>query len=109
MNSESVDLRLEMREAVDLALMRAPVVFRPPVLDQFLQVGEIGAVLPRRIGNFIGKARLLEPRAQVVKDGVGHLDAKRFDFFNGHRSLWILGAGVTPAGGGVEPNVGFHV
>ena len=47
-NSESVDARLEMREAIDFALMRAPVVFRSPVLDQFLEVGEIGSVLPRR-------------------------------------------------------------
>src|SRR5208337_4890440 len=58
-NAESVNARLEMREAIDLALMRAPVVFGSPVLDQFLEVGEIGSILPRGTGKLVGKARAL--------------------------------------------------
>ena len=84
-NAESVNARLEMREAIDLALMRAPVVLRPPVLDQFLQVSEIGAVLSPGIRNLVGQARILETSAQVDEHFVGHLNAERFDLFS-HRT-----------------------
>ena len=86
-NSEPVNARLEMREAIDFALMRAPVVFGSPVLDQFLEVGEIGSILPRGIGNLVGKARVVEPRAQVGEHFVGHLDAERLDFATAHENL----------------------
>src|SRR5882672_12106761 len=86
MNSVSVDIRLEMREAIDLALMRPPVVLVAPVLDQLLQIGEIRSILPASIGHFIGKASVLEARLQVGERGVGHLDFESFDIGHGHYS-----------------------
>src|SRR5208282_340856 len=104
-NSESVNARLEMREAIDCALLRAPVVFGSPVLDQFLEVGEIGSILPRGVGNLAGKARVLEPRAQVGEHCVGHLDAERLDFATAHWNLRGNSySGPAPVDPRVEPS-----
>src|SRR5260370_42100679 len=83
MNSAPVDNCLEVREAIDLALVRAPVVLDPPVIDHFLQVGEVGSILPSSIRHFVGKASVLEPRIQIGEDLTGNVDFKWFDI--GHR------------------------
>src|SRR5260370_15163736 len=84
MNSAAVDNCLEVREAIDLALVRAPVVLDPPVIDQFLQVGEVGSILPSSIRHFAGKASVLEPRIQIGEDLIANVDFTWFDI--GHRS-----------------------
>lgn len=38
MNAEPIDLRPEVIEAVEFAFLRAPVIARPPVLNQLLHV-----------------------------------------------------------------------
>jgi hypothetical protein len=67
-NAEAVDFRAELGEAIDLGLVRPPVVVRPPILDELPQVGEIGAVLPSGIGHFVGKARARQALAEVFQD-----------------------------------------
>ena len=103
MNSESVDLRLELRETIDLALLGAPVVLGPPVLDQFLQVSEIGAVLPTSVGNLVGKTRAAEASTQVGEHFDRHLDAKRFDLSSGHLNLRTSCGFTSELGVGIKP------
>ena len=57
----------------------APVVAVAPVGDQLAQVGEVGAVVPARAGDLVGKARAREALAQIGEHGVGDGDAKRLD------------------------------
>src|SRR5260370_41485181 len=83
MNSAAVDNCLEVREAIDLALVRAPVVLDPPVIDQFLQVGEVGSILPSSIRHLAGKASVLPPRIQIGEALIGNGDFEWCD--SGHR------------------------
>src|SRR5262245_1630940 len=42
---QTVDLRHEVRQRFQMRLAPAPIVIRPPVLDEFLQRGELHALV----------------------------------------------------------------
>src|SRR5207248_3583152 len=44
---------------------------------ELLEITEVGAVIPRRVGNLIGPALPSESITQVVEDRVGNVDAER--------------------------------
>src|SRR5215469_13861071 len=50
---ETCNLGPKMTQAVQVLFVLAPVVPRPPVLDQFAQVSKVGAVFPGGIGYFV--------------------------------------------------------
>ena len=54
------DSNTEMMPAVELAFLRAPVVLGPPVLDQSLNIGQVGAVIPALIWDLAWPAHPVE-------------------------------------------------
>ena len=85
MNAEAVDCRAEMLEAVQLGFVLAPIVLGSPVLGQFPQIGEIGAVFPSGVGHLIRKARAVEALTQILQDLVAYVDGERFNIRLSHR------------------------
>jgi hypothetical protein len=76
---EAIDLRLELRKLIELALLSAPVEARPPVGHQLAEIREVGAVIPARPFNLAGKARACQAIFQVRQHGVGNGDLERDD------------------------------
>ena len=76
--------------ALSSASALAPVVARPPVLGQLLQVVERHAAAPADAGQLVGPAGAGEPIAQVVEVGLGDVDPERPD-------LGARAAGLTHA------------
>jgi hypothetical protein len=79
MNVEAVEVRLELIETVQFALMLSPVVTGSPVFDQLFEISEISAIIPSRIGHFIGKPRAREPGAKVGEYFLGNCDLEWFN------------------------------
>ena len=52
-DTQAVDVRLEMAKRVDQFLLGAPIELGTPVLNQLFDVVEIAAVVPSRAGNLI--------------------------------------------------------
>src|SRR5580692_7142233 len=65
--------------------MLAPVVARAPVLDQLLQIGEVGAVAPSGIAHLAGQARTRQTLAQIGQHFVGNRYGKFLDRTMRHR------------------------
>jgi hypothetical protein len=61
MDRDALDAGREVMEGVDLALGATPIVALNPILDQVLQVIEIGALLPSIIGEVGCEACALKP------------------------------------------------
>ena len=78
-NVEAVDAGLEVVEAVERPLLRAPVVLVPPVRHQLAHVVQVAAVGPAGALQLVGEARVLEPRLQIVQHGIRHVDHERHD------------------------------
>jgi len=55
MDVEPVDRCCEVVERVDLPLLLAPVEFVGPIRHQFPLVGEVRAVVPTGVLDFVGK------------------------------------------------------
>ena len=73
------DRRHVVVEAVQLALVDAPVVLVAPVGDQLLEIRAVGAVRPRLARRIGRPARQVETVAQVVELLVGDTDLERLD------------------------------
>src|SRR5262245_53346061 len=72
-----------MTQAVQMLLVLAPVVPRPPVVDELAQIGEVGSVVPGSIGHFVRETCAVEASLEVGEYLVGYLDRKWFDFGHG--------------------------
>src|SRR5262245_29084633 len=73
-------LGAKMTQAVQMLFVLAPVVLCAPVVDELAQIGEVGAVFPASIGNFVRETCSVKPGFEVGEDLVGYLDGKGFDF-----------------------------
>ena len=88
MDVEAADVRLELAEAVQPPLLRAPVVAVAPVGHQRLDVIEVRPVVPAGVGEFVGETGALQPALEVAQDGVRHLDAERHNRIAPARCRW---------------------
>src|SRR5205085_2617838 len=85
MDRLAVDTGAEVLELVEAALLRPPVVFGAPVLDQVAHVIRRYPVLPAAAVDVVREAALREPGAQVVQSRVVDADLERLDVVR-HRS-----------------------
>jgi hypothetical protein len=76
MNRHPVDLGLVVGVRIHLALVLAPVVFRVPVVDKFLQVGGISAVFPIGVAEGAGQAGPREAVAKIFERRSRHRNRK---------------------------------
>jgi hypothetical protein len=75
----AVDRRGELVELVQPPFLGAPVEPVAPVLDQRLQVGRVGAVVPADVLQLIGEACPREPLFQVAQHRVRDVDREGDD------------------------------
>ena len=80
----AVDRRGELREAVQLRFVFAPVVLLAPVVGEVLERGLLDAVFPVGVLHGLGPAGALEALAQISQRRVGHRDLERLDALVGH-------------------------
>src|SRR5262249_24289519 len=86
----------EVAEAVEPAVLRAPVEAVSPVLEQVAHVGAVSAPFPPFVaGRLLRPARPLEARSQLRDLLVRHMDGERFGGSRCH-----AGDGSTRQGGG---------
>src|SRR5712691_10616539 len=81
MDPDTIDLSAEVAEAVQPALLRAPIEAARPVRQQFPQVTKVCALLTRRR---LGPPRALDPGPQVGEDPVTHPDRERLRLKSSH-------------------------
>jgi hypothetical protein len=79
MDVETVDLGGEVVEPVQRGFACAPVVFTGPVIGQLTGVGERDALTPVVDAFRLRPSGAREPGVQVVKIGVGDLNAEWVD------------------------------
>src|SRR5260370_21473064 len=87
MNRYPVDLGLVVGVGIHLALVLTPVVFCVPVLDEFLQIGGVGAVLPMGVTEVAGEAGPREAGAKVLERRIRDRNRKRLFFWHGRELL----------------------
>src|SRR5215207_9120925 len=80
----SVDLAAEVRELVQPPLLQAPVEPVSPVFQQPAHIGELGALLPPRLGRRRRPARGADPLAQVGQRPLGNLNLEALDVKRRH-------------------------
>ncbi len=74
---EAVNPGLELRQLVEAALLRPPVVAIAPVGGQLPEIREVGAVVPARARQLIGKPGLCQALLEIAQDRVRHLNLER--------------------------------
>ena len=74
MDALPVNGGIEIGEGVEPGFGGAPVKSVPPVGYQFLDVVQVGAVVPPGAGDFVGPAHVGQPMPQVGKRVVGNAD-----------------------------------
>jgi hypothetical protein len=74
----TIDGGVELRQRVQLRLVRTPVVTCVPVLGQSLQVADWHTALPSYPRQFVRPAGVVQPLIEIVQVGL-HLDAERMD------------------------------
>ena len=57
MNAQAVDVRLELVEAIELALLSTPVELVLPVVAELLQIAELRSIVPAGAFELVGKTR----------------------------------------------------
>ena len=77
MDALAIDFGGVVLQPVQAGFVRSPVVLLDPVTNQFLQVRQVGALIPITTRNLIGVPRFTQPGAQISKDVVADVDAKR--------------------------------
>ena len=75
MYPEAVDRRLELREAVEARLARAPVILVAPICGDLLRVGERRSLRPVVNALALGPSRLAQPALEVVELRIGRGDS----------------------------------
>jgi hypothetical protein len=72
-----VDRRGELRVRVEPGLVRPPVIFGSPMLEELAHVVQRHAVAPAHGGQLVRPAHAGETRLQVVEIGLAYAGAKR--------------------------------
>src|SRR5437016_3674707 len=72
----AIDCADELRICVQRRFVLAPVIVALPVLAQFPDVVDAGAVRPRLAGQRLRPARARQPLAQIIEHTVANIDAK---------------------------------
>jgi hypothetical protein len=95
-DAEAAHLGAELGEAIEPLLLLSPVEATVPVADQLFEVGEVGTLLPPRLGNLVGPSRSTETYPQVIEGFLANSHPKRLSFHVGavcqvHRKgmLWL--------------------
>ena len=86
MDVETVDVRLELIERVETALLCAPVEPVMPVHDQLLQISEVHPIGPARTRQLVREARSRKPVLQIRQDGILDVDLERNEGAAGRRT-----------------------
>ncbi len=68
-----------MARRVDQPLLGTPIKTGTPVGDQFLDIGQVAAIVPLCPGDFIRPAGLGQAALEVLQHGIRHVDFERFD------------------------------
>ena len=76
-DAEPVELGAELRQRVQMPLLLPPVVAVAPVRGQLLHIGQIRPHRPARAVDLVRPPRRVEPRAQVVENGVVDVNLER--------------------------------
>ena len=84
---QAVDRRGELVELVQLSFLSPPVELVSPVLDEWLEIGGVSAVVPADVLQLIREARAREAFLQIAQDRVGHVDFERDNRLVGGPSL----------------------
>ena len=74
MDVQPVDGRHELVELVQSSFLGPPIELVAPVVDELLQIRQIGAVVPPGVRDLVWKADRLQPSLQVGEDAVRHSD-----------------------------------
>src|SRR5690606_30779390 len=74
---DAIDFREVLGEAVEGGFVSAPVIAVAPVVAQFADVLDIGAVVPAGAGYGVGPPSAGKASAKVVEDCVGDVDLER--------------------------------
>ena len=80
----TVDLAAEVRELVQPPLLQAPVEPVSPVSEEPAHIGEVGALLPPRLGRRRRPARVADPLAQIGQRPLGNLNLEGLDVKRRH-------------------------
>src|SRR5262249_46615332 len=83
---DSIELRLELRELVQAAFLRAPIKSIAPVLDEASQISETHAVVPASSLGFVGKSCTRQTRLQILQDIVGDVNHKWYHSITARRA-----------------------
>jgi hypothetical protein len=75
----AVELAAEVREFVQPPLLQGPVEPVSSVFEQPAHIGELGALLPPRLGRRRRPARVADPLAQGGQRPLGNLNLERLD------------------------------
>jgi hypothetical protein len=78
-NAGTVDRGGELRERVEMRLVRPPVICGPPVRSEILEVVQRDSVAPADARKLIRPAGPIQSSVQVVKVGLWDLDTERSD------------------------------
>ena len=76
-NLLSINFRGELVKAVDLRFLRTPVVAVLPILREFPDLLDVGAVLPGRARKLIGPFGFRQTAAKINKNLVGNMHFER--------------------------------
>src|SRR5260370_37583392 len=88
---DAVDRAFVVRERVHLVFVPAPVGFGPPVLDEFLQIIEIGAVLPAGVAEVTREAGAAQAILEIRERHLGYSDFKRLFGWHSRSSDCLTG------------------
>ena len=78
---EAVNPGLELGQFVEAALLGPPVVAIAPIGGQLPEISEVGAVVPARARQLIGKPGLRQALLEIGQDRVRHLNLERNNRF----------------------------
>ena len=78
-NLLSINFRGELVKAVDLRFLCTPVVIVLPIIRQFSDLLDVGAVLPTRARKLIGPFGLRQTVPEIDKNLVGNMHFERLD------------------------------
>jgi hypothetical protein len=79
-NLLSINFRCELVELIDLRFLRTPVVAVLPIVREFPNLLDVGAVLPGRAWKLIGPLGFRQTAAKINQNTVGNMHFERPDW-----------------------------
>jgi hypothetical protein len=79
MKPDAVDIRAEVGEAVQILFLSPPVEVAPPIGAERCEIRRVRPAIPIGLRPSRGETGSGEALAQILKNGIRHLDAKRLD------------------------------